>query len=78
MTWSFFDDCKTTHLGVINLPKKLVLHIFQVWLFNFNAILTHYAATPQNGQIQQLTNCLSVFDHFVGMALEGLETCFEK
>ena len=37
-----------------------------------------YAPTPQNGRtLKQLvgnlpTNCLSVFDHFVGLALKGL------
>ena len=35
------------------------------------------APTPQNGQTQtirqqQLTYCLNVFDHFVGLALKGL------
>ena len=40
MTWSFFHDCKTTHLDVIFLNKKLNLYIFfQKWLFDFNAIL---------------------------------------
>ena len=24
---------------------------------------------------QQPTNCLSVFDHFMGLALKGLQTC---
>ena len=27
---------------------------------------------------QQPTNCLSVFDHFVGLALKGLRSCFRK
>ena len=35
------------------------------------------APTPQNGQTQticwqQPTNCLSLFDHFVGLGLKGL------
>ena len=37
--------------------------------------LTLYSPTPQNGQTHSHnlpTNCLSVFDHFVGMALKGL------
>ena len=40
-------------------------------------ILTLQAPTPQNGQthlnncLLLPTNCLSVFDHFVGLALEG-------
>ena len=36
--------------------------------------LTLQVPTPQNGQThsKKPTNCLSVFDHFVGLALEGL------
>ena len=40
--------------------------------------LTLYAPTPENGQTLKqfvgklLANCLSVFDHFVGLALKGL------
>ena len=39
--------------------------------------LTLYAPTPQSGQatqticLQQTMNCLSVFDHFVGLRLKG-------
>ena len=47
----------------------------------FLLILTLEASTPQNGQthsktirLQKPTNCLSVFDHFVGLALTGLHT----
>ena len=39
-------------------------------------ILTLSAPVPQNGQTQSnnslSTNCLSVFDHFVGLAFKGL------
>ena len=38
LTWSFFHNCETTNLGVIFLYKKLVLNLFQVWLFNFSVI----------------------------------------
>ena len=45
--------------------------------FHLSICLTFEAPTPQNGQThsirwQQPTNCLSVFDHFVGMVLKGL------
>ena len=39
-------------------------------------------STPQNGQNtqtvrrQQPTNCLNVFNHFVGLALKGLSNIF--
>ena len=39
-------------------------------------------STPQNGQNtqtvrrQQPTNCLNVFNHFVGLALKGLSSIF--
>ena len=36
--------------------------------------LTLKAPTPQNGQTH-LANCLSVFDHFVGLALKRLTHC---
>ena len=39
MTWSFFHDFNTTNLGVFFLGKKIILHFFQGWLFNFNIIL---------------------------------------
>ena len=38
-------------------------------------ILTLHARTPQNGQTHSdnlPTNCLSLFDHFVGLALKEL------
>ena len=40
--------------------------------------LTLYKPTPQNGQTNSnnssamQTNCLNVFDHFMGVALKGL------
>ena len=39
--------------------------------------LTLQESTPQNGQTHSnnssaITNCLIVFDHFVGLALKGL------
>ena len=42
-------------------------------------LLTLLAPTPQNGQThsirrQKLTNCLSVFDLFVGLALKELKS----
>ena len=47
--------------------------------FCFHETLTLQARTPQNGHtwtIRRLlpTNCLSVFDDFVGLALKGLKT----
>ena len=38
---------------------------------NKEGFLTLEAPTPQNGQTHS-NNCLSVFDHFVGLALKGL------
>ena len=44
--------------------------------------LTLPAPTPQNGKrtqticCQKPTNCLSVFDHFVGLAFKGLSASF--
>ena len=38
-TWSFFHDCKITHLGVIFQHKNYYYNFFQEWLFNFKAIL---------------------------------------
>ena len=40
-------------------------------------VLTIKVPTTQNGQThsvcrKQLTNCLSLFDHFVGLVLKGL------
>ena len=42
-----------------------------------DSFFTLYMPTPQNGQRhticqQKLMNCLSVFDHFVELALKGL------
>ena len=42
--------------------------------------LTLQAKTPQNGQTHSIcpllpTNCLSVFDHFLELALKGLRSC---
>ena len=47
--------------------------------FQISMMLTLYMPTPQNGQTQTIyrllpTNCLSVFDYFVGWVLKGL-TC---
>ena len=45
-------------------------------------ILPLPAPTPQNGKhtqticCQKPTNCLSVFDHFVGLAFKGLSASF--
>ena len=39
MTWNFFHDCKTKHLGVFFGTKNQFYTFLQVWLFNFNAIL---------------------------------------
>ena len=37
---------------------------------------SHQKKKKKNGQEHlQPTNCLSVFDHFVGLALEGLTPC---
>ena len=37
---SFFQDCKTTDLGLIFFQEEIILYFFfQVWLFNFNTIL---------------------------------------
>ena len=48
---------------------SIYVKVFRV-MFIFDMFLTLYAPTTQNGQKQ--TNCLSVFDHFVGLALKGL------
>ena len=48
---------------------SIYVKVFRV-MFIFDRFLTLYAPTTQNGQKQ--TNCLSVFDHFVGLALKGL------
>ena len=46
----------------------------------FDKVLTLYAPTLQNGQTHSHnlsatpTNCLSVFGHFVGLALKGINT----
>ena len=52
---------------------------FQIILQVVNACLTLHAQTPQNGQTHSNNssatadeNCLSVFDHFVSLALKGL------
>ena len=45
---------------------------------NIHTALSVYAPTPQNGQKHSNnssalpTNCLSVFDHFVGLALKSI------
>ena len=39
-TWSFNHDYKTTNLGLIFFHKKLFCTFLQVWLFNFNIILS--------------------------------------
>ena len=44
------------------------------WLLKF---LTLYALTPQNGQTHS-NNSLSVFDHFVGLAIRGLRLNLEN
>ena len=41
----------------------------------FNGVLNLQAPIPQHGQIHSNNSyCLSVFDHFVGLALKGLNT----
>ena len=52
----------------------------RVYTSIFHSILTLQAPTPEDGQThsnnssanEQPTNCLSMFDHFVGLAVKGL------
>ena len=52
----------------------------RVYTSIFHSILTLQAPTPEDDQThsnnssanEQPTNCLSVFDHFVGLAVKGL------
>ena len=39
---------------------------------------TKWSNTVKKNRRQQPTNCLSVFDHFVGLAIEGLAKPFEQ
>ena len=61
--------------------KRLFWSEYQRRLVNFR-LLTLSAPTPQNGQYTQTiirqnpTNYLSMFDHFVGLALKGLSYFF--
>ena len=47
-------------------------------ILEISVVFTLQAPTPQNGQKDshsssaKLTNCLNVFDHFVGLVLKGL------
>ena len=34
-TWSFFNECKTTNLGVIFCTRKLLLHLFSSVIISF-------------------------------------------
>ena len=52
----------------------------RVYTSIFHSILTLQAPTPEDGQThsnnssanEQPRNCLSMFDHFVGLAVKGL------
>ena len=53
--------------------------IFNLWFNALSANFTKWSNTFKQFVGKLPTNCLSVFDHFVGLALKGLtsEICFE-
>ena len=46
------------------------LTFLPILILTLNKIIKH----SQTIRPQKLTNCLSVFDHYVGLALKGLKT----
>ena len=66
---------KKNEIAWINDSSSKLNHLIQEW--RSEKILTLLAPTPQNGQTNSNnlvlpTNCSSVFDHFVRLALKGL------
>ena len=62
-------------LSTINHFTKATYHHGRDKLSVFNSLSanpTKWSNTPQTIRRQQPTNCLSVFDHVVGLALKGL------
>ena len=61
----------------LHVKHVSLLDFDRVFLLKSLAVLTLEVSTPENGHTQtirrqQPTNCLSVFDHFVTLALKGL------
>ena len=68
----------------MGMPRKIrkLLTVRIIWindsLFKFNLLSANYKTMKHTQTIRRLllTNCLSVFDYFVGLALKGLSIYF--
>ena len=70
----FFCNFQVSLVGR-EVPVMLFLHIFLATCYDFNPLSANPTKLPNT--LKQLvgilpTNCLSVFDHFVELALKGL------
>ena len=69
--------CLLTHSRPINVYQEGLLRIKEFSHFNtLSANPTKWTNTPKQFVGKLPTNCLDVFDHFVGLALKGLTSFF--